>query len=171
MTLAPTLSTERLTLRPMTAGDFVAYEAFLASGRSVYMGGPFATKAAWGMFCHDVALWDLYGHGALMVDRRDGGGTAGQVGINAGPLFPEPELGWFLYDGHLGQGYATEAAACLRDWAFDTLGLPSLVSYMDPANGASARVAERLGATLDPAATPQDECDLVYRHTRQGRLS
>ncbi|HMO06725.1 MAG TPA: GNAT family N-acetyltransferase [Paracoccaceae bacterium] len=161
MTLPPTLATARLTLRPMEPGDFPAYAALMASGRSAFMGGPFDTRAAWGLFCHDAAGWALFGFGALMVEA--GGTTVGQVGINHGPLFPEPELGWMLYDGHEGQGYATEAGRALRDWGFGQ-GLPTLVSYMDPANRASAAVAERMGARLDPAAVPQDPGDLVYRH-------
>lgn len=43
----PTISTARLTLRPQLADDFPAYLAFLASPRSVGMGGPFDLRAAW----------------------------------------------------------------------------------------------------------------------------
>jgi RimJ/RimL family protein N-acetyltransferase len=162
----PTLLTSRLTLRPMVAGDFPAFFGFWQSDRSVFTGGPLDLRGAWGVFCHDVALWPLYGHGALMIDLRDGGTSVGQVGLNAGPLFPETELGWFLYAGHEGRGYATEAAAALRDWAFAVRGLQTLVSYVDPGNHASSRVAERLGAVLDPDAVrqPGDETDLVWRH-------
>jgi RimJ/RimL family protein N-acetyltransferase len=71
-----------------------------------------------------------------------------------------------LYDGYEGNGYATEAAAAFRDWAFGALGLQTLVSYLDPANLRSAAVAERLGAVLDPDAARQDPEDLVYRHSR-----
>jgi RimJ/RimL family protein N-acetyltransferase len=165
--IPPTLTTARLTLRPPVAGDWQDYAAFLASDRSAGLGGPFGLREAWGIFCHDVALWPLFGHGALMIARGDTGETVGHVGINAGPLFPEHELGWVLYDGHEGQGFATEAAACLRDWAFAGLGLKTLVSYVDPANHASSRVAGRLGAVLDPGAArqPGDETDLVWRHS------
>lgn len=52
----------------------------------------------------------------------------------------------------------------MRDWGFATLGLASLVSYVDRDNLASKAVAERLGAVLDPQAERQDEEDLVYRH-------
>lgn len=93
----------------------------------------------------------------------------GQVGINHGPLFPEQELGWLLYDGHEGHGYATEAAAALRDWAFATLKLPSLVSYMAPDNAMSAAVAKRLGGMLDPSAPRADPDDLVYRYRALSR--
>ena len=165
----PTLTTERLTLRPMRADDFDAYAAMMASPRSAFMGGPCDTRAAWGMFCHDVACWTLYGHGALMLDRRDTGETVGQVGLNAGPLYPEVELGWTLYDGHEGKGFATEGAAVLRDWVWGALQLDTLVSYAHPDNAASHAVARRLGAVEDPQAPRQDPEDAVFRHARPAR--
>ncbi len=167
----PTLRTERLILRAPVIEDFPAYALLMASPRSAGMGGPFDTRAAWGRFCHDLALWRLFGHGALMADLAVTGECVGQVGINHGPLFPEKELGWLVYDGHEGKGYATEAARNLRDWAFATLGLATLVSYIAPDNVRSAAVAERLGAVLDPTAPRQDPDDLVYRHTAPTRTA
>mgnify|MGYP001044208204 FL=1 len=166
MPAIPTLRTRRLVLRPMLEADFPAYRNLMASPRSVYMGGPFDEARAWGMFCHDIACWTLYGHGGLMIDVAATTECVGQVGINHGPLFPEKELGWLLYDGFEGQGYVTEAATALRDWAFAELQLPSLVSYFDPANVRSIAVAERLGAVRDEAAPRQDPEDVVYRHLR-----
>ena len=142
----------RLVLRAPIETDFSAYGQLMASPRSKGMGGPFDTRTAWGMFCHDVASWSLFGHGALMADLRATGECVGQVGINHGPLFPEKELGWLVYEANEGLGYASEAAVALRDWAGRTLGLAGLVSYIDPENRASIKVAERLGAILDPQA-------------------
>lgn len=163
--MIPTLTTERLILRPPVFADFPAYEALWASSRSRYMGGPYNSFAAWGLFCHDIACWELFGHGALMIDLRETGDCVGQVGINHGPLFPEKELGWLLYEGHEGRGYALEAARALRDWAFAERGLPTLVSYCDPANARSIAVAERLGAVRDEMAARQDPEDVVFRHS------
>jgi RimJ/RimL family protein N-acetyltransferase len=168
MPAIPTLRTRRLVLRPMLEADFPAYRNLMASPRSVYMGGPFDEARAWGMFCHDIACWTLYGHGGLMIDVAATTECVGQVGINHGPLFPEKELGWLLYDGFEGQGYVTEAATALRDWAFAELKLSSLVSYFDPANARSIAVAERLGAVRDDTAPRQDPEDLVYRHFPPG---
>lgn len=168
MSAAPTLTTARLALRPMGPDDFPAYAALMADQRSAFMGGPYGPRDAWGLFCHDAAGWALFGFGALMVEAQ--GVTVGQVGINNGPLYPEPELGWMLYDGHEGQGFATEAAATLRDWASER-GLTGLVSYTDPGNHASIRVAQRLGAVLDPDAARQDPEDLVWRHPNGGRAA
>ncbi|WP_240230808.1 GNAT family N-acetyltransferase [Devosia lacusdianchii] len=166
MTDIPTLTTERLILRPPVFADFPAYEALMASPRATYMGGPYDTFRAWGLFCHDIACWQLFGHGALMIELQSTGECIGQVGINHGPLFPEKELGWLLYEGNEGHGYAVETARALRDWAFDVRGLTTLVSYFDPANSRSLGVATRLGAVHDPLAPRQDPEDLVFRHPR-----
>ncbi|MDN2568578.1 GNAT family N-acetyltransferase [Aquibium sp. A9E412] len=160
----PTIETERLFLRPMTSEDWPRYADMMRSQRAAHMGGPYSTRAAWGLFCHDVAQWALMGHGALMMDDRETGRCLGQVGINHGPLFPEHELGWFVYPHAEGKGYAHEGAAALRDWAFEVRGLKTLVSYIDPCNTRSRRLAERLGARLDAEAPRQDPNDLVFRH-------
>ena len=96
------------------------------------------------------------------------GECVGQVGINHGPLYPEKELGWLLFERHEGNGYAQEAAAALRDSAFTVLKLPHLVSYVDPDNAPSIAVAQRTGGVLDPDAQRQDPEDLVFRYISPG---
>lgn len=162
----PTLRTPRLLLRPPEMRDFEAYFGLMRSERSRFMGGPFDETRAWGLFCHDIACWDLFGHGALMVDIEEASICVGQVGINHGPLFPEKELGWLIYDGFEGQGYATEAAAALLNWAFKQAEIGTLVSYFDPLNHRSIAVARRLGGRLDPEAPRHDPEDIVYRYDR-----
>lgn len=162
----PTLHTGRLILRAPVFEDFAAFRELMASPRSDGMGGPFDERQAWGMFCQDIAQWHLFGHGGLMIDLRTTDECVGEVAINHGPLFPEKELGWMIYDGFEGQGYATEAAAALRDWAFANLGVTTLVSSIDPRNAASIAVAKRLGATLDPDAPRPHPDDVIYRHFR-----
>jgi len=168
--IPPTLRTERLILRPMRLADYPAYRAMMMSERAKYVGGPHDGTTAWLCFCHDVACWTLFGHGALMIEVLATGETVGQVGVNGGPLFPEKELGWLIYEGFEGRGYVTEAAAAMRDWAFGALGVESLVSYIDPGNERSMAVAERIGAARDAEAATQDgdPDDVVYRHRRPG---
>lgn len=159
------LTTERLRLRFQTMDDFPAYADFMASPRAVGLGGPYDQAGAWWFFCHDLAQWKLFGHGALMIDLLETGDCIGQVGINHGPLFHEKELGWFLYDGYEGRGFATEAAVEFKNWALAKLGLPTLVSYVVPDNLSSKKVAERLGGKLDPLAKRDEPDLLVYRYS------
>ena len=160
----PVLHTARLRLRPPVMEDFPTYAAFLAGGRSGGVGGPLDTRGAWAYFTADVALWTLQGLGALMIEKD--GGIIGSISLNAGPLFPETEMGWMVYDGHEGQGYAPEAAAVVRDWALGPRGLATLVSYVGRDNAPSRRVAEKLGAVLDDGAVSMGPETLVYRHRR-----
>ncbi len=163
--MIPTLHTPRLTLRAPVMADYPAYAAFVTSGRTAFMGGPHDGAAAWSWFCNDTAQWALLGMGGLTILHGDR--QIGQVAVCHGPLFPEPELGWFLLDGFEGQGFATEAALALRDWALGPRGLPTLVSYIDARNPASAAVAQRLGGLLDAAAaTPDGLKTKVYRFTK-----
>ncbi len=164
MTGIPVLTTERLVLRPMTADDWPEYWSLMGSDRARHMGGPHAEPVAWGMFCADHAMWDLFGCGALMIEHREDSRTLGQVAVNSGPLFPEHELGWFLYPHAEGAGYAFEAASEMRRWARDVAGCETLVSYVDADNSRSRRLAERLGAKLDSTAKRPHPDDLVYRH-------
>lgn len=164
MTDIPTLYTERLTLRAPTHEDWPAFRDLLQSERSAFMGGPYSTEGAWGSFCHGIALWHMFGIGALSITLAATQDYLGQVEINAGPRFPETELGWQVFAEAEGKGYAFEAATALRKWALEIRKLDSLVSYIDPENLRSVALAERLGARRDDQAGPQDAGDLVYRH-------
>ena len=96
----PTLRTERLTLRPLMIPDFPAYRDFMASPRSIGVGGPYDLPSTWGVFCHDHANLYFFGHVALIIELVETIQFVGQVCINHGPLFPENELGLLLYEGH-----------------------------------------------------------------------
>lgn len=159
-----TLQSERLTLRPHRLDDFDAYAAMWATEDSIYMGGPEDRNMAWHLFAAEIASWSLQGFGYWTLERRSDGALLGGCGFSHPPVFPERELGWYLYPEAQGHGYATEAARAARDHAFGTLGWTTLVSYIDPENSASISVAERLGAVRDPDAHRPDPEDLVYRH-------
>ena len=164
---APTLHTERLTLRGHVMADLDALCDLFETDRAAYMGGPIPRKEAWRWIASEVAMWDLMGHGAWGIETKNGD-FLGQIGILKPPHFPEAEIGWTLLDHAEGKGYASEAAQAVLGWAKDQ-GFDTLVSYIDPSNDRSIALATRLGASHDPDATlPQgDTADdtVVYRHT------
>ena len=61
----------------------------------------------------------------------------------------ECELGYTFDPAVWGQGFATEAAGCVRDYARDVLRLSYVVSAILPLNVRSRRVAERFDAHAD----------------------
>jgi len=93
----------------------------------------------------------VVGQAGLMIFDTRGWtpSTWAQAGSHA-----QPELGWALIRAHWGHGYATEAAAAIRDWARESRSISELVSLISPDNVRSQRVAERLGATPTETVTP-----------------
>lgn len=163
---APVLNTDRLKLRAYTADDFQAFAALYASQRSNFADGPVPRATAWAWFAAGIGRWPLVGYGSWAVERKSDGVCVGVVSLNH-PISKdnERELGWLLWDGFEGFGYAVEAAAEAKRFAFTELEFSTLVSYIDRDNDQSIRLAEKLGATLDPAATAlADERTLVFRH-------
>ncbi len=162
---APTLKTDRLRLRGHRVADFDRFAQLFASPRSKFINGPLSRGDAWRAFAADVGHWVLLGFGAWAIERREDSAYVGQVGLNLPADFPERELGWLLWEEFEGHGYALEAAMRARTFAYATLGWDTLVSYVDPDNTRSTRLAERLGAVPDPdAPTPGGDRCLVYRH-------
>jgi RimJ/RimL family protein N-acetyltransferase len=108
-----------------------------------------------GPFILETAATDrqVVGQAGLMIfDTR---GWTPSTWADAGN-HAQPELGWALIRAHWGRGYATEAAAAIRDWAYEFRALDRLVSLISPDNIRSQRVAERLGAIAGEAVTPAD---------------
>jgi RimJ/RimL family protein N-acetyltransferase len=157
----PTLATPRLRLRAPRVADFAAWAAIVTTVRGVHVGGPLDRADAWLDLAQYVAGWTLRGHGLWSVERAADGVLLGFVLLGFEPGDLEPELGFLFLAEAEGQGYAREAAEAARGFAFGALGWDTLVSYVDPANDRSIRLAERLGARLDPAPL---EGARVYRH-------
>jgi len=78
--------------------------------------------------------------------------------------WPEREIAWIIWPDEAGHGYALEATHAVRRYFYDDLGWEGAVSYIDPKNLDSIRLAERLGCVKDKEAATIDGNDAVYRH-------
>ena len=166
LTYAPRLETERLVLRGPERADLAPFTDFLtASPRMQAQGEQASAPEAWYAFLTGVGHWQWHGFGFFTLTLKENTGTPlGRVGLLKHSQWPQEELAWHLFDGAEGKGFATEAAQAVRLWAYDSLGLSGLVSYIDRDNRKSQRVAERLGATTDGTAPAHDpDCD-IWRH-------
>ncbi|KUF09453.1 GNAT family N-acetyltransferase [Pseudoponticoccus marisrubri] len=159
-----TLTTDRLILRPPQEDDFDAVAAYVASPRARFTGGTSDDQFhAWRGFLGVMGHWCLRGYGMFTVCRPDGT-RLGRVGIINHIMWDEPELGWQLFDGYEGFGYATEAAIAARDWAAAAHGLGPLISYIHAENTRSRRVAERMGARYERDTVLLGHEAQVWRH-------
>ena len=162
------LETERLILRQPEAGDVDAWVAFATSERSEYVRSEELDEAqAWRSFASICGHWTLRGYGTLVFALKSAPDAAlGMTGPWEPKGWPEPEIGWTLWDGaNEGKGYVREAAEAARAWAYRDLGWTTAVSYIDARNIRSIRLAERLGAKPEwDAPTPRGEQCVVFRH-------
>ncbi|MDZ4097037.1 MAG: GNAT family N-acetyltransferase [Paracoccaceae bacterium] len=167
MTTAPTLQTQRLTLRMPVLADFGPRAAFYATARSVWEDGPLDRPAAWRIWASEVGQWPLMGFGPFSLDDRETGIYVGEVGIYQPEGYPEPELGWFVVPEAEGKGFASEAARAVMFWARQSFGWDRLVNYIAPGNALSIALALRLGGV--PSSLPGcDATDVVITHDLRG---
>ena len=92
------------------------------------------------------------GHGLWLVEERATGTPVGQVGLAIQelpewPVLRNPEIGWLLHHSFWKRGFATEAAAAVRDHARNVKGY-DVISLIRPENEPSQAVARRIGMTV-----------------------
>ncbi len=164
----PELRTQRLLLRQWRADDFRVYEHYYSDIRTArFVGGVMSPDRAWRHMAALIGHWDLMGFGYWAVEELETGTFVGCIGLWKSHGWPELELGYWLTEATVGKGYATEAGQASLDYAYRVLGADTLVSYIDPANTPSKKVAERLGATLETEIDLLDcgrHC--VYRYSK-----
>lgn len=159
----PVLETERLVLREPREADLPAMAAFHASDRAAHVGGVLEEWAVLVRLTANLGQWLLRGHGWWTLEDRATGTVAGRCGIGWATDYPEPELGWHVYQGFEGRGLAHEAALAARGW-WTGRGNPPPISLIDPANTRSRRLAERLGAVVESGITLRGKRAQVWRH-------
>ncbi len=164
LTAAPTLTTDRLTLRGPEPQDFAPIADFFADpARAAGFGGTLSRDDAWRWFAMSIGHWCLHGYGFWTVEAA--GETVGMVGLWNPHGWPEPELGWVMFAGGEGKGYADEAARAVRGYAYATLGMTTLTSNILPSNERSKRLARKLGASYERTyENPNLGPDELWRH-------
>jgi RimJ/RimL family protein N-acetyltransferase len=94
-----------------------------------------------------------HGFGLYAAELIETNTFIGFIGLNIpnfqASFMPAVEIGWRLAFDYWGKGLATEGACAAVEYAFQTLHLPSLVSFTVPANLRSCRVMEKLGMVHD----------------------
>ena len=163
----PVLETDRLILREPRLSDLDAMVEFGASERTQFVGGKVAPWQSWNILNAAIGHWITRGFGWWTIEEKASGKAVGRAGIGHYIDWPEPELGWVLYDGFEGKGLAFEAALAARTHAQGAMGFAPLISFIAPENLRSRRLAERLGAWVEceEAEVRGTPC-MIYRHPK-----
>ncbi|WP_422359843.1 GNAT family N-acetyltransferase [Reichenbachiella sp.] len=144
------LETERLIFRQWRKSDYPVFAEFYSKEENAhFVGGTKPPEEAWRLMSTYIGHLALNGYSYLAIETKDTQQLIGTVGLWNSEPWPEPELGYWLLPEAQGKGYGKEAGLAVKAFALDQLKLHSLVSYIDPANEPSKKLALSLGAQLD----------------------
>ena len=156
------LETTRLVLRPPVPEDADALAPMYADPEVMrYVGdGRTLTRAQTKRSVRRmIERWEADGFGLFTTVRKEDQAVIGRVGLlvwntetwepttraDAADVPSEVEVGYTLGRDHWGQGFATEAAGAVRDYALGELGANRLIALIIHGNTASENVARKLG--------------------------
>jgi RimJ/RimL family protein N-acetyltransferase len=142
------LETSRLVLREMTLDDLDFVAAMLAHPEVMrYYPKCYSRAEAEGWIVRQIGRYNSHGHGLWLVSDKTTGEPVGQVGLSPQVVdgVEEPEIGYLIHHPFWRRGLASEAAAGVRDHAFNVLGKDYVISLIRPENIPSQGVARKIG--------------------------
>jgi ribosomal-protein-alanine N-acetyltransferase len=149
----PTFTTERLTLKPLTASDFGAMRSLDTNPEVVrYLGHgnvrtEIETQKNLQKIFSDYQTHGLGLYGVWETESNTFIGRSGLIPWNFEGLLVW-EVGYSFLPKYWDQGYATECASFLCDWFLHHTDLSFVVSFIHPENLHSIHVAQKVGMTV-----------------------
>lgn len=146
------LETERLFLREMTMTDYDSLYAVLADPVIMqHYPYSFDEERVRSWIERNMNRYKENGFGLWAVCLKTTGEMIGDCGLTLQNIEGKmlPEIGYHIRADHQHKGYAKEAAAAVRDWAFENTDYPALYSYCKYTNTASVKTAESIGMVFD----------------------
>lgn len=147
----PTLTTQRLALRPYTPADVDLLFHLLNEGDVLhYFPNPLPPPRdrVERIVNHILAHWQEHGYGWWAVERQPDTALMGWCGLTFLPETGETEVAYLLGRAFWGQGFATEAAMASVRFGFEQVALPRIIGLVHPDNRGSQHVLEKLGMTF-----------------------
>lgn len=166
------IETDRLLLRPMREEDTDDLLAIFADPRvmAAFAVAPFDRTQMERWVRRNLSHQAEHGYGLFSVILKENDVLIGDCGLEQMEVEDrhEAELGYDFRSDYWNRGFATEAATAVRDYAFQTLALPRLISVIRQGNHASRRVAEKVGMRPDVEITRYGQPYWVYALRRDG---
>ncbi|MBS0210206.1 MAG: GNAT family N-acetyltransferase [Planctomycetes bacterium] len=144
------LQTPRLRLREMTPDDLDFLATMLADAEVMRWYPKQLDRIeslAW--LDRQLLRYQRDGYGIWLAERRNDGTPIGQIGPVQQSATGTNEAGitYLVHRPYWRQGYATEGAAAVRDYIWNTIGQRRAITLIRPENVPSQGVARKLGMT------------------------
>ena len=142
------LQTERLILREMNQQDFQNLAQILQNPRVMYAyEHDFSDEDVQIWLDRQLTRYQKYGFGLWAVTLKSSGIMIGQAGLTMQPYKDSQvlEIGYLLKEKYWHHGYAREAAAGCKHYAFEQLHQNKVYSIIKSDNYPSMKVAQSIG--------------------------
>src|SRR5215831_17620439 len=146
------LETEHLLFRPLTDFDLDSLATLYADPEVMrFLGGPRSRDEVQLVLNRYIREYQIYGHSFFATILKSEQRFIGQCGLLNQEVEdqPEIELGYVLARPYWQHGLAVEGIQALRDYGFQQLGFPRLISLIPPGNEASIHIAEKIGMAYE----------------------
>lgn len=147
------LRTQRLFLREFRASDFEAVCDYEMQPQTHYYEREVPGEDAIREMLQNIQSWARENPRTryrFAVTIRPGDRVIGLIALSyQSSDIREWEIGWTIHYQHWGQGYASEAAEAVLDFAFKEAGAHRVVAFCNVLNAASIRVMEKIGMRQD----------------------
>jgi len=149
MTIIPTITTERLVLRPFTLDDALEVQK-LAGVREIAdttlnIPHPYSDGVAEKWINTHRDEYQKSGSVAWAVTLKDSSQLIGCISLGADSKNERAELGYWIAREHWGQGYCTEAAKKVLTYGFRQAKLNRIFAFYLSRNPASGKVMQKIG--------------------------
>lgn len=145
------LETERLIMREMTHADLPSLCEIMKDENTMYAyEGAFSDAEVQEWLERQILRYQKWDFGLWAVVLKETGKMIGQCGLTMQPWKDDEvlEIGYLFNRNYWHKGYATEAAAACKQYAFDVLKAEEVCSIIRDTNIRSQNVALRNGMTL-----------------------
>ena len=145
------LETERLIMREMTHADLPSLCEIMKDENTMYAyEGAFSDAEVQEWLERKILRYQKWNFGLWTVVLMETGKMIGQCGLTMQPWKDDEvlEIGYLFNRNYWHKGYATEAAAACKQYAFDVLKAEEVCSIIRDTNIQSQNVALRNGMTL-----------------------
>jgi RimJ/RimL family protein N-acetyltransferase len=96
-----------------------------------------------------IASYNQNGFGLYLVELRQSHTPIGMCGLIKREELPDVDIGFAFLPDFWKQGFASEAAAAVMNYAQQTLHLKRIVAITNPDNDASIKLLQRMGFTFE----------------------
>ena len=108
-----------------------------------------------------VASYAKNGFGLYLVKLKETDESIGMCGLIKRDTLEDVDIGYAFLPKFWSKGYAFESARAVKEYAKNTIGLNRIVAIVDPENGGSIRVLEKIGLQFEKMVRlSEDDIDL-----------